>query len=126
VAVLRHSTIALADRHDIIKTDRGSSGMTMQGVLATIGLLVLTGCQTTQWGADVPVQCRVEIATVTTECSVHSDGAVFDCSVVEESAPGCGFAETALESVRKARMASHSREPGSVPKVRFTTKLRGR
>ncbi|WP_339930383.1 hypothetical protein [uncultured Brevundimonas sp.] len=67
-------------------------------------LVALTACATPEWDDATPLGCRVTTASVTIACVPRADGSLADCAVVRESAPGCGFSDTALEAAAKARL----------------------
>lgn len=71
----------------------------------TVCLTALLICATPAWGASSPPRCRqVDSASVTVACTLQADGSLTDCAVVRESAPGCGFAEEAIEGMARARI----------------------
>ena len=91
------------------------------GIMAC--LAAVSGCATPAWDDSTPVQCRVRNASVTLLCTAGSDGVLHDCAVAEESAPGCGFAEAALETATKGNFRSNgARREGEA--VRFTLRFR--
>lgn len=90
-------------------------------------MLLLAGCETTpDWPESTPLQCRVRNASVDVSCQVRTDGSVESCSVVQETPPGCGFGESALEAAQSTRLRRSSRD-GSASEtisVRFTIRFR--
>ncbi|WP_332660496.1 hypothetical protein [Brevundimonas sp.] len=64
----------------------------------------VSGCASPAWDESKPQQCRVRTSSVTLSCLSARDGALSDCRVVEETAPGCGFAEAAMEAAARAKV----------------------
>ena len=87
-------------------------------------LATLTVAVAPAWGKSSPPRCRsVESATVTVACIVQADGSLAECVVVRESAPGCGFAEQAIDGAARARLPpSETVRPGA--RVEMTMQFR--
>ena len=92
-------------------------------VMMATGFLV-AGCETTSWDASTPVQCRVSRAEVEVSCAIAPDGAVNDCRVARETAPGCGFAETALETAGRSRVTRAAGQPSTDSRVSYRIRFR--
>lgn len=91
------------------------------GVLL-VATSLLAACQT----LDPPgTPCEaVRRAKVSLDCRIGPDASLSDCRVLEDSAPGCGFGDTALQSVLRGELAGvvQSRRPNgrATLVVRFT------
>jgi len=95
-------------------------GIQKSGV-SLFAVVLIAGCATPPWPDATPVQCRIDRATVTVECSAIDRDRLTGCEVIEDSAPGCGFGEAALEVAASTRLTPEDvRAPGN-GKVRFTT-----
>jgi hypothetical protein len=70
-----------------------------------ICLVTLSACATPVWDESTPERCRVATASVTLACTVQWNGSLADCAAVEESAPGCGFTQEALDVAARTRQA---------------------
>lgn len=94
----------------------------LSGVAVSLATLMV--CTTPVWATASPPRCRqVETASVTIACIVQADGALADCAVVRESAPGCGFAEQAIAGAARARLRlSETARPGQ--RVEMTMQFR--
>lgn len=57
---------------------------------------------------------------VTLQCAIRPDGALLDCSVIEETPAGQGFAASALAAAARARLAPRSMDAAAGANVRFT------
>ena len=91
------------------------------GIMACMA--AVSGCASSTWDESTPPECRTRTASVTLSCASARDGSLSDCRVVEESAPGCGFAEAAIEATARAWIRPNSswREG---QRVNFTTRFR--
>lgn len=87
-----------------------------------ICLATLSACATPDWDVSTPQQCRVPTASVTLACTVRWNGSLGDCAVVEESAPGCGFAQLAIEGAARTR-SSPSDNWQTGERVQLTTQF---
>jgi hypothetical protein len=91
-----------------------------------LGIMALaaavSGCASPARDESTPQQCGVRTASVTLSCLSARDGALSDCRVVEETAPGCGFAEAAIEAATRAKV-----RPGANwrdgQRLQFTTRF---
>ncbi|RZJ95612.1 MAG: energy transducer TonB [Brevundimonas sp.] len=68
-------------------------------------------------------QRETRCAAVTLSCAVSEEGVPSDCQILAEDAPGRGFGESALESMREARFRPN--QPGDVnERAVFTVRYR--
>lgn len=59
------------------------------------------------------------------DCGVRPDGAVHDCRVLEESPPGSGFGQAAVDASTGARLSEATmRNPSATGRVEFTVRFR--
>lgn len=124
----------LSEREFAIMTACGRADVTTWGWMMKVLMwslgVALAGCASDPValmpnGSDVrgrSFRPTVEDPAVVLECTVGEKGALNACAVVEETHPGQGFAEAALQSVDEARMAPRQGRVGE--KVRFTMRFR--
>lgn len=98
--------------------------------LGALALIALTGCASDPIavmpdGSEVHGRGFTPTAkdvAVVLECTVMERGALDACVVVQETHPGQGFAEAALQGMGKARLQPRQARVGE--KVRFTIRFR--
>lgn len=96
----------------------------------SLGVVALAGCASDPIavmpdGTEIRGRAfrpTAEDAAVVLECTVAERGALNACAVVEETHPGQGFAEAALQGVGAARLEPRQGRVGE--KVRFTMRFR--
>lgn len=93
----------------------------MRRMVVVTCLIAVSACATPDRDASAPQQCPERNASVTLSCVISREGSLSDCRVVRESAPGCGFAEAALESAAKANIRPTDWREGQ--RIQFTTRF---
>tara|TARA_R110002167_G_scaffold22816_2_gene81427 strand:+ start:888 stop:1193 length:306 start_codon:yes stop_codon:yes gene_type:complete len=94
----------------------------MRFLAIAVCLVALSACATPDWDDATPARCRVPTASVTLGCTVRWNGSLSECTVLDESAPNCGFAKLALEGAARTR-SSPSDNWQAGERVQFTTQF---